>query len=102
MVSTLENSSEKYEPHMIPKWGNTARYHDMIIRASFVDDTYYIKLHQRNWTNYEWHSFLGCLMPRNKSHLVEGSSLYIEFNKIDHAFAYKKRIKDALGWGEEE
>lgn len=86
---------------MIPKWGNTARYHDMIIRASFVDDTYFMKLHKRNWTSREWKHFLACLMPRNKS-MVESDTIYIEFTKIDHAFAYKKRVKKALGWSEEE
>ena len=87
---------------MIPKWGNTARYHDMIIRASFVDDTYFLKMHRRNWTKDEWNTFLNCLMPRNTYKTTYNHEIYIQFTKLEHAFAYKERIKKELAWGEEE
>lgn len=90
-------ANESYDVGLSANWGNTARYHDMIIRSSFVDDSYYMNIRWHNWSDHEKDVILNSLMPRN-TYAVKNSGIYIQFTKLEHAFAYKQRIKDALGW----
>lgn len=94
-------ANEPYDVGLSANWGNTSRYHDMIIRSSFVDDSYYMNIRWRNWSHYEKDVILGSLMPRNTYALKQGG-IYIQFTKLEHAFAYKKRVKAGLKSLEEE